>query len=107
MPPSGGTGDEVAGLVRWFTTLWFRSWSTHADESSHEDEQERREASQGRFSLAADRWTNQGARRLARRDARPPPQPDQAGRSRRDRGMEVARCSGLGARWDHLHRRNL
>jgi hypothetical protein len=58
-------------------------------------------------SLGADRRKNQGARRLARRNAQPASRPGQGSRSRGRRGVEVARRSGLVARRPDLHRRDL
>ena len=52
----------------------------------------------GRLSLSADRCEDQGAGRLAGRDARSGPDAHQAGRPRRGRGVEVERSSGLVAR---------
>ena len=57
-----------------------------------------------RLSLSADRCENQGAERLAGRDARSGPNSHQAGRPRSGRGVEVERGSGVVARRNHLHR---
>src|SRR5215831_17994045 len=56
-------------------------------------------------SFAADRREDQGAGRLAGRDAEPSPCPSQGSRCRSRRGVEVTRGSGVGARRDYLHRR--
>ena len=47
----------------------------------------------GQTPRPADRCEDQGAGRLARRDARPGPRPHQAGRPRRGRGSEMAKPS--------------
>src|SRR5262249_28187060 len=80
-----------------------------------EEEERRREGRKGRrLSLSADPCHNQAAGRLAGRDARPGPNSHQRGRPRSGRGGEMekaierdARGSGMGARWHHLHRRDV
>jgi hypothetical protein len=58
-------------------------------------------------SLPADRRANHGAERLAGRDARAGPEAHQGSRPRGGRGVEVARGSGVVARRDRLHRRDV
>src|SRR5215472_1069969 len=58
-------------------------------------------------SFAADRREDQGTGRLAGRDAQPAPRRNQGSRSRSRRGVEVERGSGVGARRNYLHRRDL
>src|SRR5215472_9687096 len=58
-------------------------------------------------SFSADRCENQGARRLAGQDAQPAAYLSQRSRSRRRRGVEVERGSGVVARRIDLHRRDL
>src|SRR5580704_2533776 len=61
----------------------------------HEEDEERRNKRKGeKLALSADRWEDQGTRRLARRDARPGPQAHQRSLPRRSRGVEVARGPG-------------
>src|SRR5438105_2931 len=71
--------------------------------NEHEEERD----AEKRVSLSADRRENQGARRLAGEDARPPAYLGQGGRSRSGRGVEVERGSGVVARRIDLHRRDL
>src|SRR5438105_1210564 len=76
--------------------------------NGHEEER----AAKQRVSLSADRRENQGAKRLAGRDAQPAPYLGQGSRSRSRRGVEVekafqSRRSGVVARRNDLHRRDL
>src|SRR6476620_4389507 len=71
--------------------------------NGHEEER----AAEKRVSFSADRRENQGAGRLAGRDAQPAPYLSQGSRSRNRRGVEVERGSGVVARRIDLHRRDL
>ena len=74
------------------------SGATTAMKKATQHEEERRERSKRRrLSLPADRCEDQGAGRLARRDARADPKHHQAGRPRRGRGVEVARAFRCGS----------
>src|SRR5712671_904081 len=71
------------------------------------NEHEEERVAEKRVSISADRRENQGARRLAGRDAQPAAYLGQGSRPRSRRGVEVARGSGVGARRNYLHRRDL
>src|SRR5262249_9736303 len=64
---------------------------------------ERSRIAEKQVSFSADRRANQGAGRLAGRDARPPPPIYQAGRPRGGRGGEGGRGVGGGSRRSDLH----
>src|SRR6185503_11084927 len=76
------------------------------EESQKEGEQQLEETRGRCVRFPKDRRPDQGARRLARRDARSHPRPDPGSRSGRGRVVEVGH-SGVGARWHPLHRRDL
>src|SRR5579885_2128774 len=69
------------------------------------NEQER--ISKRKVSFSVDRRENQGARRLAGRDALAAARTDQGSRPRGRRGVEMERRSRVVARRTHLHRRDL
>src|SRR5262245_38794669 len=71
--------------------------------NAHEEER----VAEKQVSFSADRRENQGARRLAGQDAQPAPYLSQESRSRSGRGVEVERGSGVVARWNDLHRRDV
>jgi hypothetical protein len=76
----------------------------HEGSDNHHGEDEERLERRSRVSFSADRCENQGAERLAGRDARSATKSHQAARSRRGRGVEVERGSGVDARRNHLDR---
>src|SRR5437667_12909513 len=71
------------------------------------DEEEERRVAESRVTIALDRREDQGAGRLARRGTFPDPLPDQGGRPRSCRRMEVAGRPGLVPRRTDMHRRDL
>src|SRR5262245_234306 len=81
----------------------YQSVSGLRKRNGHEEER----VAEKQVSFSADRRENQGARRLAGQDAQPAPYLSQESRSRSRRGVEVERGSGVVARWNDLHRRDL
>src|SRR5262245_16255846 len=108
--------------IKWRAPSAEQRYSSESSDSNHEESDDKHEEEAERFKgsksrslyLSADRCENQGAERLAGRDARAGPKAHQGGRPRSRRGDEMekaieldARDSSVGARRHHLHRRDV
>src|SRR5262245_17087880 len=94
------------GVTSEFCEPLTRTVKLHPELRQRNGQEEERTAEK-QVSFSADRRANQGARRLAGKDAQPAAYLGQGSRSRSRRGVEVERGSGVVARRIDLHRRDL